>query len=205
MKIFTRILPMITRRFWLTTSALLAMLVSCNWVYADAVDDATAADIADLCSDSPANELYKIANKNNNSEDLRRRALAAMVEVSRECSNASDNRLTQYHQKLINAGYKVLALSEVTSRRVGIEGFQYVIMQPDNVQPPQGSISRGQALANIALTDSDTHIRLWALEALVTLRGDDTTVQNTLTSATSDSEVVIQEAAADMLAELFGP
>ncbi len=174
-----------------------------NLVFADAIDDATDSDIADLCSNSPANELYKIANKKQNSQQDRRNALMRMVEVSRECAGSSSQRLTQYHQKIITAGHKLLSESEVETRRAAIDCFQYVILQPANVQPSQGSINRGQSISNLALTDSDTHVRLWALEALVTLRGDDALVQSTLQSAATDSEAIIQQTANEMYAELF--
>lgn len=189
----------------LFTTIVFSVLSYADVGYADAVDNATAADITDLCNDSPANELFKIATKSSNSQELRRSALARMVEVARECSDASDQRLSQYHKKLISAAHSIVELSEVESRRIAVEGFQYVIMQPDNVQPPPGSIDRGQTIANLALTDSNVNIRLWALEALVTLRGEDALVQSTLTSATSDPEVIVQQTATDMLAELFDP
>ncbi len=174
-------------------------------LFADAIDDATDDDIADLCSNSPANELFKIANKANNAQSLRRAALTRMVEVSQECSGASAQRLKSYHQKLISAGHKLLSLSEVETRRVAIEGFNYVILQPASVQPSQGSINRGQSLANVATGDSDANIRLWALEALVTLNGDASTVENALIAASSDSDSNVSATAADMLAELFSP
>lgn len=173
------------------------------FVDAGVVEDAMADDIQSLCANSPANELYKIANKNNNSDELRRDALRLMVEVSRECNNASANRLTQFHHKIINVAHKILDMSEMESRQAAIECMQYVILLPDDQQPPQGSISRGQTIANVALTDSDANIRLWALEALVTLRGDDAVVENTLISAASDSSTIVSATASEMLADMF--
>ncbi|TVZ37424.1 hypothetical protein P886_1765 [Alteromonadaceae bacterium 2753L.S.0a.02] len=175
-----------------------------NPVFADALDDATAADLADLCQDKNANELYKIANKNSNSQALRREALERMQEVSRQCSSASDNKLKQFHHKAVSVAHDLLTESELDTRRIAIDTIQFVVTQPDTVIPAEGSITRGQALSNAALNDSDTGVRLWALEALVTLRSDHTTVQSTLASvAANDSEQVVRDTASDMLNELF--
>ena len=174
-----------------------------SFTIAGPIEDAMAQDIADLCNDSPANELYKIANKKNNSDEMRRDALALMAEVSRECNNASNNRLTQYHQKIINVAHDVLGMTEIDSRQAALECFQYVINLPDAQQPPEGSISRGQTMANLALNDSEESIRVWALEALVTLRGNDSVVENTLISATSDSAAIVSQTANEMLNDMF--
>ena len=170
---------------------------------ADELDNAAITAIADLCGNGPAQALYKIATKKKNSDELRRNALERMMEVSRECATASSNRLTQFHHKMINAAYDVIDFTEIESRQIAVECFQYVILQPDENQPPEGSISRGQKLANVALTDSDVNIRLWALEALVTLRGNNNTVINTLRSATSDPVPIVKETAQNMLNELL--
>lgn len=183
----------------------IVFLAACFYPYANAgvIEDAMADDITQLCNNGQANELYKIANKNKNSDELRRDALIHMVEVSRECNSTSANRLTQFHHKMVSVAHKILKLSEIDSRQIAIESLQYVIMLPDDQQPPEGSISRGHAIADVALNDSDANIRVWALEALVALRGNSTTVQNTLISASSDSTAIVRETASDMLNDMF--
>lgn len=173
-------------------------------VFADVIDDAASTDISELCASNNSDELYKIASKKSNSAEIRREALVRMIEVSRECANASENRLRQYHHKTIGAAKDLLTVSDISARRSAVEAYQYVALLPDNVQPTQGAITRGQTLANAALNDSDTAIRLWALEALVTVRGDHPTVQNTLaTAAANDSEQVVRDTASNMLSELY--
>lgn len=181
---------------------LAAFTLSSPIANADAIDDAFADDKAALCANQPTQELYKIANKKQNSDSLRRDALEKMMEVSQECSNASDQRLTQYHQKAISAAYDVMDFTEEESRQVAVEVMQFIVQLPDEHQPPEGSISRGNKLAQVALNDSSENIRLWALEALMTLRGNNTLVQNTLTSAAQDSSVVVSSTASDMLSAL---
>lgn len=166
---------------------------------ADIVDDALGQDITLLCADGNAQELYKIASKKKNSDAIRREALQRMMEASRECSMASDQRLVQYHHKMINAAHDVITFSEEESRQIAVEAFQFVIQLPDEQQPPEGSISRGNKLAQIALNDGSVNIRLWALEALVTLRGNRPLVLNTLNGALQDAEPVVRNMAADMI------
>jgi len=169
---------------------------------ADVVDDAFGQDLSQLCANQPAQELFKIATKKKNTDEIRRSALMRMMEVSRECAMASDQRLVQYHHKMIGAAHDVIAFSEEESRQIAVEAFQFVIQLPDEHQPPEGSISRGNKLSQIALTDDSVNIRLWALEALVTLRGNQALVTNTLNSAQLDSEAVVREMASDMLSDM---
>lgn len=177
-------------------------LVAAPVVIADVVDDAMIDDITKLCADQPALELHKIATKKKNTDVQRRNALEKMTEVSRECANTSTSRLTQYHQKMIAAAHDVIQFSEEESRQVAVEAFQYVVQLPDDQQPPEGSISRGNKLAQVALTDTSENIRLWALEALVTLRGNKPLVIATLNDATDDSAAIVRETASDMLQEM---
>lgn len=170
---------------------------------ADIVDDAFGQDLDQLCANQPAQELFKVATKKKNTDEVRRTALQRMMEVSRECAMASDQRLVQYHHKMIGAAHDVIAFAEEESRQIAVEVFQFVIQLPDAHQPPEGSISRGNKLSQVALADSSVNIRLWALEALVTLRGDQMLVANTLNSAQQDdAEAVVREVAGDMLNDL---
>ncbi len=181
----------------------LFIIVFSYCAYSGPVENAMHDDMQGLCNDRNANELFKIANKKKNSDADRREALALMVEVSKECNNVSTNRLRQYHQKIITAAHKILDLPEMESRKEAIECMQYVILLPEDQKPSQGSISRGQTLANVALNDNDENIRLWALEALVYLRGDDSVVQNTLAAASNDSSSIVSETAEEMLNDMF--
>lgn len=184
---------------------MLTFLVSITFVqpvFSGVLDDAAISDINKLCDDKPAQALSKIASKKKNSNELKRNALEGMMEVSRECAEASSQRLKQYHQKMISAAYKILEHPEMESRKVAVEAIQYVILQPDQNKPPEGAIGRGNKLAVVALNDNDVNIRLWALEALVILRGNNA-VRSTLEQVVaSDAEAIMVETASEMLNDI---
>ena len=171
-------------------------------IFSGVLDDAAITDINKLCNSQPSQALYNIANKKKNSDELKRNALESMMEVSRECAAASSQRLKQYHQKMISTAYKILELPEMESRKVAVEAIQYIILQPDQNKPPEGAIGRGNKLADVALNDSDVNIRLWALEALVMLRGDNA-VRSTLEQIiANDSQAIMVEVASEMLNDI---
>lgn len=186
----------------LVSVTILASIAFVQPAFSGVLDDASNVDIAKLCDNESTQELYKIASKKKNSDELKRNALEGMMEVSRECATASSQRLKQYHQKMIGAAYSVLKLPEIESRKVAIEAIQYVILQPDQNKPLEGAIGRGNKLADVALNDSDVNIRLWALEALVILRGNNA-VRNTLQQVVaSDAENIMVETASEMLNDI---